>query len=165
MCETLLAQALSWLADEERAARSSRAGRGWRRRLVLGRRARPAVRRRRRGRCPVCVELARAERDYVGALVTGLGDPELDAAYAASDGLCLPHVELALVQADGTPGTARLLARTRERVARLADDLRRFIDKHDHRTRAAFTEREARSWAAAVALLAGRAERFGSDMG
>ena len=60
--------------------------------------------------------------------------------------------------------TTRQLLDNLLREAQLHGDLRRFIDKHDHRSTAAFTEAEARSWRLAVAAVAGRAERFGSGM-
>jgi hypothetical protein len=58
----------------------------------------------------------------------------------------------------------RLVVLTREKLRALADDLRRFVDKHDHRVRPSFTEREAAAWQRALALVAGRVELFGPQM-
>jgi Family of unknown function (DUF6062) len=129
--------------------------RGWR----LGSAPRP-----RRERCPVCVELAAAERSHLDALLASLGDAELDQAYAGSDGLCLPHLELALARDGSRPGTARLVALTREKLRALADDLRRFVDKHDHRAKPSFTDGEARAWRLALQLVAGQADVFGPEI-
>ena len=110
------------------------------------------------------MELVAAEARHLEALLTGLGGPELGPAYAASDGLCLPHLELALARAGARPGGVRLAALTREKLRALADDLQRFIDKHDHRARPTFTEREAAAWRHALSLVAGRVELFGPQM-
>ena len=63
------------------------------------------------------------------------------------------------------PETARLVALTREKLRALAEDLKQFVDKHDHRVaRPRFTDREAGAWRQALALLAGRMEVFGPEM-
>ncbi len=113
----------------------------------------------------MCVELVAAETGHLEALLEGLAAPPLGSAYAASDGLCLPHLELALARSDAGRGTARLIALTREKLRALAEDLKQFVDKHDHRiARPVFTDREAASWRQALALLAGRMELFGPEM-
>jgi hypothetical protein len=159
----LVERACGWLDGAARAA-SARDGRaGWRA-LVGRRRKAEGARRPRRGRCPVCVELALAERSHLDTLLAGLGEAALDRAYAGSDGLCLPHLELALARGGAGREAARLAAVTRDKLRALADDLRRFVDKHDHRVRPSFTDREARAWRLALQLVAGRAELFGPDL-
>src|SRR6185295_21175 len=119
----------------------------------------------RRSRCPVCVELVAAETGHLDALLEGLATPPLGPAYAASDGLCLPHLELALTRCAGGPGPARLVALARDKLRALAQDLKQFVDKHDHRIpRPVFTDREAGAWRQALALVAGRVELFGPDI-
>jgi hypothetical protein len=158
----LVERACGWLDGTARAT-TPRDGRvGWR--ALVGRRRRTRVPRLRRARCPVCVELATAERSHLDALLAGLGDAEFDRTYAGSDGLCLPHLELALARGEGGREAARLVAMTREKLRALADDLRRFVDKHDYRTQPSFTEREARAWRLALQLVAGRAELFGPEL-
>ncbi|MDR3276744.1 MAG: DUF6062 family protein [Treponema sp.] len=53
-----------------------------------------------KGRCPVCEEEARLEREYLGFLLQTSGDSaderELRDAFCASDGLCFPHYGLLL---------------------------------------------------------------------
>jgi hypothetical protein len=110
------------------------------------------------------VELVAAERSHLDALLAGLADVELGPAYAGSDGLCLPHLEVALARAGARSEAARLVDLAREKLRALADDLRRFIDKHDHRARPTFTEREAAAWRLALAQVAGRAELFGPQL-
>ncbi|HEX2500835.1 MAG TPA: DUF6062 family protein [Methylomirabilota bacterium] len=159
----LVEQACRWL-DEAARAMARPAGRGGWRALVGRPRGTRGDARRRRTRCPVCVELVLSEARHLDALLTGLEDGELGAAYAASDGLCLPHLELAVERAGARPQAARLVALTREKLRALAADLRGFVDKHDHRARPSFTEREAGAWQQALALVAGRAELFGPGM-
>ncbi len=163
--EALVGRAREWLADATTALPDAGGGRGWR--ALLGRAGAKRVvpTRPRPGRCPTCVELIRAERGYLDTLETGIGEPPLDLAYESSDGLCLPHLELALRRPSvGRGGGRRLAARTLPKLDRLREELRGFIDKHDHRTRAAFTEGEAHAWTAALGLVAGRAELFGNDL-
>jgi Family of unknown function (DUF6062) len=159
----LVEQACRWLDEAARSVGTPAGRRGWRALVGRPRRTR-GERRPRRERCPVCVELVAAEACHLDALLAGLEDAELGPAYAASDGLCLPHLELALARAGARPEAARLVALTREKLRALADDLRRFVDKHDHRVRPTFTEREAAAWQQALSLVAGRVELFGPQM-
>jgi hypothetical protein len=156
----LVERACGWLAAEARGP-GGRRPRGWRRLLPVAGARRPS---RRRGRCPVCIELAATERRYLEALVDGVLDAGLASAYAGSTGLCIPHVELALTLGAARPGAGRLAALTLERLQELADALRRFIDKHDHRERIPFTAREAEAWTRALELVAGRPELFGHQI-
>jgi hypothetical protein len=160
----LVEQACRWLDATARTIETRARRGGWRALVGRSRQAGASVRPPRE-RCPVCLELAAAERLYADGLLAGLAEPELGAAYAASDGLCLPHLELALSRAAGGPDAARLVAISREKLRALAEDLRRFVDKHDHRVTPRFTEREAAAWRLALSLVAGRAEVFGPQMG
>ena len=160
--QTLVEQASCWLDESARVGSKPARRRGWRA-LVRGRAA-PA-REASHAHCPVCVELVTAEVCELDGLIEGLAGPELRRAYASSDGLCLPHFDLAVARGGTRPGTAHLVALTREKLRALAEDLRQFVDKHDHRvTRPRFTEREAGAWRRALALLAGRMELFGPEM-
>jgi len=156
----LVERACRWLDETARTVGTPEGRRGWRALVGRGRRTGSAPRPRRE-RCPVCVDLAAAERSHLDALLAGLADAELGPAYAASDGLCLPHLELGLARAGARPEAARLVDLAREKLRALGDDLRRFVDKHDHRMRPSFTDREAAAWRLALALVAGRAELFG----
>jgi hypothetical protein len=159
----LVEEACRWLDEAARSAGMASGRRGWRALVGRSRRTRGEPRLRRE-RCPVCVELVAAEACHLDALLAGIGGAELDSAYATSDGLCLPHMELALARAGTRPEAVRLAALTGEKLRALADDLRRFVDKHDHRARPRFTEREAGAWHRALALVAGRVELFGPDL-
>jgi hypothetical protein len=164
--QELVERACRWLDETARASSPPVRRRGWR--ALVGRPRRvtvpPRPPRERGERCPVCVELVAVEGSHLDALLTGLAEPAFASAYAGSDGLCLPHLELALGRAGAHPQAARLVDLTRPKLRALADNLRRFVDKHDHRVRPTFTDQEAAAWRQALALLAGRAEVFGPEM-
>jgi len=160
----LVERACRWLDETAREVTKPTRRRGWRALVGTSRGARTESRSH-RGRCPVCVELVAAEASYLDELLRGLASPELGRAYRASDGLCLPHLDLALARGGPRAETAQLVALTREKLRALAADLKQFVDKHDHRVpRPRFTDREAGAWRQALALLAGRMEVFGSEM-
>ena len=160
----LVEQASRWLDETARGATKPARRRGWRG-LVGGSRAAVGASRSRQARCPVCVELVAAETCYLDGLLDGLAASDLRRAYASSDGLCLPHLDLAVTRGGTRPETAQLVALTREKLQALAEDLKQFVDKHDHRVaRPHFTDREAGAWRRALALLAGRIELFGPEM-
>jgi hypothetical protein len=161
--QALVKRACRWLDETARALGPRDRRGGWRALVGRPRRAGNQLRSRHE-RCPVCVELVAAEAGYLDALLGGLADPWLGPAYAGSDGLCLPHLDLALARAGAGPAAARLVDLAREKLGALADDLRRFIDKHDHRVRPTFTDREAVAWRQALALVAGRVALFGPEM-
>jgi hypothetical protein len=162
VCEGLLHRAQAWARTAEQALGRGSAVRRWRALLRPGRRGVGIPPRVRSRRCPACVELARAERGYLDTVVNELDHPALGPAYDRSAGLCLPHLELACAR--GRPGAGRLAARTIARLDALQGDLRRFIDKHDHRARERITDGEALAWTGALAFLAGRPEVFGSEV-
>jgi hypothetical protein len=162
--DDLLAQLRDRLARAQREAGSELAARGWRR---LFRRTAPlelvearAVRR----RCALCANLAQSEQSYLRTALDHIGDVEFDAAYGRSAGVCIPHLTLALAYFPGHASTGAFLDQTRTRLDRLARELRGFIEKHDYRQQASFTDDEAASWWEAATFLAGRAELFGHDI-
>ena len=90
----------------------------------------------------------------------GLGRP---AAYARSEGLCLPHLFLAAEQNAAAPQTHILVERTREKWAALGKELASFVSKHDYRNRDPYTVSESASHTRAYETLAGAKNLFGND--
>ena len=130
----------------------------WRRRRVIARHAQHSV-------CAVCVSVAETERHHLLALVRSASvDDALGGAYGASDGMCLPHLLRAVELAAGTSEARPLVARTREKWAAVRTDLESFIEKHDYRNRAAYTDADASSYVRAFEILAGARGAFGSDV-
>lgn len=137
-----------------------------RRRLGLGflrRRAPVGECHRGRAACPICGTTAGAERRYLDTLVAHFDDGDVLAAYARSDGLCVPHLCTALEVGRHRPRLRDLVARTREKWASLRGELQSFVAKHDYRNQAPYTESEATATARASALLAGSRGVFGND--
>jgi hypothetical protein len=113
----------------------------------------------RRAPCPACVDAGATEGRYLDVLLASIDDEPLRTVYALSDGLCAPHLVLAVERGDVRADA--LVARTRQAWARISRDLSAFVGKHDHRTRQPFTEAEAASRARALELLAGAPGVFG----
>ncbi len=83
--------------------------------------------------CPACAIAATTEQDYIALLLAHLDDPKLHEAYAAGEGLCLPHLLAALRQVRDEETLQRLVAPQAERYRRMLADLDEFIRKRDHR--------------------------------
>jgi hypothetical protein len=134
--------------------------------VLLGRQRRPNVLElyRRRGVCPACTSAADTERHYLETLVKFVDDGDLQAAYARSDGLCLPHL-FAAVEANGaSPEMRTLVERTREKWASVGKDIASFVRKHDYRNREPYTEAESASYARAFEMLVGAKNLFENDV-
>jgi hypothetical protein len=105
--------------------------------------------------CPACTLERDAERRSAKTLLKHLHSAEIAAAYTAGGGLCLPHFQVVLSQADEE--AARTLAQWQEgALSRLRDELDELIRKHDYRFRGeSMTDEEAVSWQRAVAAAVG----------
>ena len=108
--------------------------------------------------CPACLLEADAARRSAKILLKHLDDPDIERAYLAAGGLCLPHFRLTLSMAGGE--ASRLLAGWQAIAWRhLRDELDELIRKHDHRfAHERVTDEEADSWQRAVAAVVGAAE-------
>ncbi len=119
---------------------------------------------RRRAVCPACVRSAESERRYLETMVKLVDDGDLQAAYARSDGLCLPHL-LAAVEGSGAgPEAGTLVERTRDKWRRLGRDIAAFVSKHDYRNREPYSEAEGASSRRAFEMLAGARSVLGNDV-
>jgi hypothetical protein len=114
---------------------------------------------RRRGRhrprmCPACEAAVEAERRYLGTLLDHIEVGELRNEYAASRGLCLPHVRAALAQA--SPEAKRfLMASESDKLARLSAELAEIILNNDYRFREEPWGAERDAWIRATGKLVG----------
>lgn len=114
--------------------------------------------------CLACVTAASAERRYLEALVRFIDDGDLLAAYMRSDGLCVPHLLIALDLGGTRPEVPVLVATTRERWRTLRGELGAFVAKHDYRNREPYTAAEAGASRRAFDTLAGAKSVFGNDV-
>jgi hypothetical protein len=161
VCEDLVTLALRRAQRRRRGSRLATVRR-WLAALARPRR-RPALVERweRRTPCPACADAAATETRYLDTMLAFVEDDALRAAYARSDGLCVPHLVRAVEQGreDGPADT--LVARTRETWARLGRDLAAFVRKHDYRNREPYTPGEASACARAFEMLSGAPGVFG----
>ena len=81
--------------------------------------------------CPGCQVEAEAEGRYLAALRNRLREPSVREKYLAGDGLCLPHIDLALQSDD--PGAPVLADAAVEMLGTIVAELDEYIKKHDYR--------------------------------
>lgn len=84
-------------------------------------------------RCPACEEMERSTYLYLSELINSAENAEFSAAFASSQGPCLPHVSqvFALVEDEGTFNW--LLRISREKLETINAELAEFVRKSDHR--------------------------------
>jgi hypothetical protein len=118
-----------------------------------------------RGRqaCPVCAWSAQAEASYIGTILRFIDDPPFARAYAASEGLCLPHLMDAIERGAGTADLARLIEHTIPKWDALQKDLDRFVGKHDYRNTQSFSDDETSACRRAAGAMTGRRGSYGRD--
>lgn len=107
--------------------------------------------------CPACGIAAGAAADNIGLLLSHLNDPDMQAAYAAGDGLCLPHLRQAI---DATTDAETLRQLIEPQVARntaLLGDLDEYIRKRDHRFRGEVMGEEGDAWLRVMNVITGGA--------
>lgn len=110
--------------------------------------------------CPVCALVARSDLTLLETLLEMLARPDsgMADAYAASDGLCLKHLRLALEQlAARYPQPARWLSdESAARLERLSADMREFIRKNNWEYRdEKLTEAESLAWRRMLTFFTG----------
>lgn len=109
-----------------------------------------------RGSCPFCVVRENEAALAVGQLLDELGVPAFRERYAASDGLCVTHLNAALGQAPGETALAALSARITESHREIRAQLQEIIRKHDYRYRNELLGEERGSVERAVRQVAGQ---------
>ncbi len=107
------------------------------------------------GPCPACTHQGEMEHIYLRELLQRLDDPRLGPAFAASAGLCLPHLRQALSQAENEAQRRSLLVAQRAIWQRLLAELNEFIRKNDYRFREEGFGAEGDSWLRALASISG----------
>lgn len=128
----------------------------WRRKLRPNRTAAEALPEQ---RCPACAIAESAERACIELMVAHSADDKLSAAYAAGDGLCLPHLVRVLAAAPDAETCQRLVAPQLERYQAMLGDLDEFIRKRDHRFRHEKMGEEGDVWLRAMNAIIGGAGR------
>ncbi|MBN2387938.1 MAG: hypothetical protein JXB85_13045 [Anaerolineales bacterium] len=108
-----------------------------------------------RKRCPACQKRDEMTSIIVSSLVESLEQQEMAEALQASDGLCLPHLRLALQAVRDIPSCEMLIAIHRRKLETLQAELAELIRKHDYRFSKDGFGKEGDSWLRAVAMMAG----------
>ena len=109
-----------------------------------------------RKRCPVCEHRDEAIRTILTAFLDELTKPELTEALHASDGLCLPHLRLALEHVKDVSVLEKLLTIQRAKLESLRDELAEFIRKSDYQLIDKGFGTEGDAWLRAVSMIAGK---------
>lgn len=113
-----------------------------------------------KGDCPACEDLSRYERSLLWSLqrflVPTKEDETIRRLYQASDGLCFPHLRLALEEVEEQPSVDFLLQVQEQALTRLSVNLKEYLRKHDYRyTHEPMSDAEATSYLRAIACFAG----------
>jgi hypothetical protein len=108
--------------------------------------------------CPACERRDEAEKLALKSVAEALAkkDARMIAALESSDGLCLPHLRMALDTARNRDAFETLVAITQSQLATLIQDLDAFIRKSDHRFRhEKISDSERSSWRLALRRVVG----------
>jgi hypothetical protein len=109
--------------------------------------------------CPACGIGATAEENYLNLLLAHLDDDQLYDAYAAGEGLCLPHFLRALERVPDRETFERLVRPQAERYRLMMADLDEFIRKRDHRFTGEKYGEEGDVWLRVLNVVVGGAGR------
>lgn len=105
--------------------------------------------------CPACAVRDEMVQDSLRLLLANLLDPDLAPIFAASAGLCLPHLRQAMALCGDAAVLAALVSVQSRAINGLLGELAEFIRKHDHRFYREAMGSEADSWARALAMVVG----------
>ncbi len=108
--------------------------------------------------CLACRVRETTEHTYIHEWLTHITDPELQAAFVAAGGLCLPHFRQTLSYTNTPEQAEQLVELQRQALTPLLTELREFIRKHDYRFETERTASEGESWIKALALISGQRE-------
>ena len=108
-----------------------------------------------RKRCPACDHRDETTRSTLAVLVEELETPEMMNALGASEGLCLPHLRLALERAKDLAVCETLLTLHREKLESLRAELDEFIRKNDYQAIKEGFGKEGDAWLRAIGMIVG----------
>jgi hypothetical protein len=109
-------------------------------------------------RCPVCEHRDEAIHTILSGFLKELTKSEMTDGLHASDGLCLPHLRLALEQVKDVSVSEKLLIIQREKLESLRNELAEFIRKSDYQLIDKGFGTEGDAWLRAVSMIAGRSK-------
>ena len=101
--------------------------------------------------CPVCEHRNHVTRTYLTVLVEQLKTPEMSSALQESDGLCLPHLRMALAHMRVESDREQLIQLHRLKLEGLRAELDEFIRKNDYQAAQEGFGSEGDAWLRAIA--------------
>lgn len=113
------------------------------------------------GECMACEALERAQKSHLGTLSEHLNDPQLEAAFRGSEGVCLPHFRALLEITADVAIVERLVSIQTTHWKNLKAELDLFADKYDINHADQSMGEEGDSWRRALRLIAGDQALFG----
>jgi hypothetical protein len=105
--------------------------------------------------CPACRIQRETRTHYARALLQNLSDEPMRRAFESGGGVCLPHLRLILSEARDDSVRAFVLARQKEVLIHLRDELAELRRKFDYRFSDEKVGEERDSWRRAVLLVNG----------
>lgn len=109
-----------------------------------------------RGPCPACEHQVRVEEHLLRNLMTHIGAAEFAERFAASAGLCLPHLRQMLEQKGSAEHKAQVLTIQQTIWSALQAQLAEFMRKHDYRFTAEGMGEEGSSPRRSIEALSGQ---------
>ena len=107
-------------------------------------------------RCPACEHREELNRDLLSALLEDLRSPEMMKSLETSEGLCLPHLRLALGSVSDGSAYETLLTLHRTKLESLKSELAEFIRKNDYQVIREGFGSEGNAWLRAISLVVGK---------
>ncbi len=108
-----------------------------------------------RKRCPACDHRDETTRTTLSVLIEELETSEMMDALQASEGLCLPHLRLALEHVKDFSACEKLLTIHRPKLEGLRAELAEFIRKNDYQAMKEGFGKEGDAWLRAVSMFVG----------
>ena len=106
--------------------------------------------------CPVCEHRNHITRTYLAVLAEQLKTPEMISALQGSDGLCLPHLRMALTHIWVEADREQLVQIHRQKLEGLRAELDEFIRKNDYQAAQEGFGSEGDAWLRAISIIVGR---------
>jgi hypothetical protein len=106
-------------------------------------------------RCPVCEHREEASQSILAVFMDEMKQPEMIQALQSSDGLCVPHLRLALQGVRNVSLAETLLAIHSEKLESLRNELAEFIRKSDYQLIDKGFGSEGDAWLRAIRLIVG----------
>ncbi len=113
------------------------------------------------GECMACQALERAESQHINSVAEHINDQRLHDAYAASNGLCLPHFRQVLHAAPNSKSADLLTKLQLPKWRALKAELDMLAKKYDVNHNDEAVGAEADSWRRALIMVSGNPDVFG----